>query len=89
MVNLKSKRLKQGFRDMKMKPKTYFRLVLISIVVFGLVVPTIMSTIIIPQYLNNIMDPSYTVMLYALPDLRHIRGGDVAHHRFFQEQDGR
>jgi flagellar protein FlaJ len=67
MVSLKSKRLKQGFRDMKMKPKTYFRLIIISIVVFGLVIPTIMSSYIIPQYLDNIMDPSYTVLLYALP----------------------
>jgi flagellar protein FlaJ len=67
MVKLKSKRLKQGFRDMKMKPKTYFRLIIISIVVFGLVVPTIMSDYIIPEYLDKIMDPSYTVLLYALP----------------------
>jgi flagellar protein FlaJ len=66
-MDLKSKRLKQGFRDMKMKPKTYFRLVLISIIVFGLVVPYILSSIIIPQYLNQIMDPSYGFMLYALP----------------------
>jgi flagellar protein FlaJ len=67
MVNMKSKRLKQGFRDMKMKPKTYFRLVIISIVVFGLVVPTILSSIIIPQYLSGILDPSYSVLLYAIP----------------------
>ena len=67
MVKMKSNRLKQGFRDMKMKPKTYFRLVALSIVVFGLIVPTILSTIIIPQYLSSIMDPSYGIMLYALP----------------------
>ena len=67
MFGLKSKRLKQGFRDMKMKPKTYFRLIIISIVVFGLIVPTIMSSIIIPQYLSAVMDPSYGVLLYALP----------------------
>jgi flagellar protein FlaJ len=67
MVNMKSKRLKQGFRDMKMKPKTYFRLVIISIVVFGLIIPTIMSSIIIPQYLSGILDPSYSVLLYAIP----------------------
>ncbi len=64
---VKSKRLKQGFRDMKMKPKTYFRLVILSIVVFGLIVPTIISSIIIPQYLGQIMDPSFGVLLYALP----------------------
>ncbi|MGD0818456.1 MAG: hypothetical protein ABR986_08700, partial [Methanomassiliicoccales archaeon] len=67
MVKLKSKRLKQGFRDMKMKPKTYFRLVIISIVVFGLVVPTLLSTIVIPQYLAGVMDSSYSVLLYAVP----------------------
>lgn len=67
MVKMKSKRLKQGFRDMKMKPKTYFRLVLISILVFGLVVPYFLSSVIIPQYLSQVIDPSYGVLLYALP----------------------
>ena len=67
MVKLKSKKLKQGFRDMKMKPKTYFRLVIFSIVAFGLVVPTLMATVIIPQYLSGILDSSYSIMLYALP----------------------
>lgn len=67
MVKLKSKRLKQGFRDMKMKPKTYFRLVIISIVVFGLVVPTLLATVIIPEYLSAVLDSSYSVMLYAIP----------------------
>ena len=60
-----------GFRDMKMSPRSYFRLLVFSVVTFGIIVPGAMSLLLSP-YLSGAaayviyLAPLFLVMVVAL-----------------------
>lgn len=56
------KRFRNSFRDMNLKPSTYFILVAVSVVVFGVLVPTIF-VIFFSDYLSGMLGASF----YAIP----------------------
>ena len=60
-----------GFREMKMSPSSYFRLLVFSVVAFGIVVPGVMSILLSP-YLSGVaayiiyLVPLFIVIVVAL-----------------------
>ncbi len=55
-------KLDDWLRDMKMKRSTYFRLVAVTIVMFGVVIPMLMSVM-----LSSVVPSPYIYILYVVP----------------------